>query len=127
MKLSEAIHDYLEFGVEMDRWKNAKIRSEVETDLNLLIEVHGDRPLNTITPKMALDFRRTLAKIPTRRKTRPKYAGRTIEELSADKTIPAEDLFKNAYINSIITTCSGLFTWAFKGAVNSDDLSSVNE
>jgi len=118
MKLSDAIREYIEFGVEMDRWKNEKIRSEAEADLNLLIEVLGDRPLNTITSKMALDFRRTLTKIPTRRKTRPMYTGRTIEDLRSDKTIPKEDLYENSSINGILSSCSGLFTWAFKGAFN---------
>ena len=117
-KLSDAIKEYMEFGAEMDRWKNEKITTETITDLNLLIEVYGDRLMSGITPRMALKFRQTLTKIPKYRKTKPEYAGRSINELIKDTSIPASDLFKNTYVNSLISTCSGFYSWAFSGKYN---------
>lgn len=63
-KLSEAIKEFMDFGDNMDRWKNDKITTEAETDLILLVEILGDRLIGKLTPKMALKFRKVLTKIP---------------------------------------------------------------
>ena len=115
MKLSAAIDGYMEHGKEMDRWKNKKIADEVKTDLTLLLEVLGDLSLEAVTAKRAKTFNQTLRKLPSRRKTKPKYRGRTIQDLLSDSTIPKEDLLEVSTCNSIIGNCSALFSWAFNG------------
>ncbi|MEI6208583.1 MAG: site-specific integrase [Desulfuromonadales bacterium] len=117
-KLSDAIREFMAFGDDMDRWKNDKITTEAETDLVLLVEILGDRLIGKVTPKMALQFRKVLTKIPKYRKTKTEYAGRSIKELINDATIPQKDLFKETYINSIISSCSGFYNWAFSGNYN---------
>lgn len=118
MRLSDALEKYMEFGCELDRWKNTKITADAKTDLILLVEVIGDRPLRSVTPAMALKFRQALTRIPKHRKKRVEYRGRKLKDLIADTKIPKSDLFKESYITSLITSCSSLFNWAFKGAYN---------
>jgi integrase len=67
---------------------------------------------------MALKFRRALTRIPKRRKLSVQYRDRKLKDLISDDSIPSEDLFKPTYINSIITSCSALYFWAFKGKYN---------
>ncbi|MCE1227407.1 MAG: site-specific integrase [Geobacteraceae bacterium] len=118
MKLSAAIDGYMEHGKEMGKWKNTKDADDVRSDLTLLIEVLGDLSLVIVTPQRALSFSKTLRKLPSRRKTRPLYKGRTIRDLVSDPSIPKEDLLEISTYNSIIGNCSALFAWAFKGVYN---------
>ena len=108
----------MEFGDALERWKNTKITDEAKADLVLLVEVVGNRPMKAVTPAMALKFRQALTRIPKRRKLSVKYRDRKLKDLIADTKIPKSDLFKETYITSLITSCSSLFNWAFKGAYN---------
>jgi integrase len=99
----------------MDRWKNKKIIDETKADLMLLIEVLGDLSLGAVTAKRVTRFNKTLRSLPSRRKTKHQYSGRTIKDLLSDSTIPQEDLLEVSTCNGIIGNCSSLFSWAFKG------------
>ncbi len=67
MRLSVAIEKYMEFGGELERSKNSKITDGAKADLMLLVNVVGDRPMNAVTPTMALKFRQALTRILKRR------------------------------------------------------------
>ncbi len=118
MRISEAITRYMEFGNELERWKNSKIEKEARADLVLLVDVLGDRFLRSVTPMMAMEFRKAIVRIPKRRKLSIKYRDRSLKDLINDTTIPASELFKPTYVNSLLISCSTLYHWAFKGAYN---------
>lgn len=110
--LSEVIQLYSKDQQLGNCWTE-KTTGETLASLDLLQEVLGNLPVNTITPLSMRDFKSKLMALPPNHKKSPKYRGKSVEELLSleiDKTMSV------ITINKHLTRASGLFRWAAKNS-----------
>ena len=106
-RLSEVIRHYVAEN-EKNNWTE-KSKQEIESSLNLFLEVMGDVSIKSISRRQVSEFRDTLQKLPSNMNKVKKYRDKSIQELlemNIAKTLAVRT------INKIMTRVSTLFNHA---------------
>ena len=99
------------YSAEMQKsgaWRDGTTRTNDAT-LRILIEVLGDRPVETIDKQAARDFKDALGRYPVNRHKLPMLRGKSLAEIA---TIPGLENLSISTINSILHRASAMFRWA---------------
>jgi integrase len=88
--------------------------------LSLLTEILGNPPSNDITKADIVKYKNILFKMPSNRNKKPKYSGKTIEQLM-DMHIPPNDLLGNATISNNFVKVASFLSW-----LSENDLAQTN-
>jgi integrase len=108
-RISEVIKHYVAEN-EKSNW-TVKTKQEIESSLNLFVEVVGDIPIRSVTRRQISEFKDTLQKLPPNMNKVKKYRDKSVKELLE------MDIKKTLSINTInktLTRVSTLFNHALK-------------
>jgi integrase len=91
--------------------------------LSILTEILGNPLSNDITKGDIVKYKNILFKMPSNRNKKPKYSGKTIEQLM-DMHIPPNDLLGNATISNNFVKVASFLSWLFENDLAQTNLSS---
>ena len=106
--ITEVIKRYFAERESGNRW-DIRTKQQVESTLNLMLEILGDRPAKTINRNDVLDVQAKIAHLPSNRNKSPKYRGRSIDDVLAMKNIKPMEV---TTANNILTRISTFWNWA---------------
>jgi integrase len=91
--------------------------------LSILTEILGNPLSNDITKGDIVKYKNILFKMPSNRNKKPKYSGKTIEQLM-DMHIPPNDLLGNATISNNFVKVASFLSWLSENDLAQTNLSS---
>ncbi len=110
--ISEAAEKYIEY-MEITEGCDQKTLDDYKAKLEMLVEAVGDISVNDITNDTANDYFETIKKIPSNRKKKPQYRGKTIQQL-LNMQIPKQHQLGTETVNKYMTRAKLLIEWCIK-------------
>ncbi len=108
--LSEVITDYVNEHVVLGKWKE-RSRQEVESTLNLAVEVLGDKPLAAIDRRLMVDYLSKVQRLPANMHKCSLYRDLSIEQILMQDI---ENCMSQRTVNKYMTRVSSLFIWCMR-------------
>ena len=106
--ISEVMELFFAEGDSTNQW-TSKTKKEIQASLQILLDIVGDVPVNTITRSVLSDVKQTVMKLPPNMNTDKNYRSKSIQEIIAlkpEKTIAIDT------INKYLGRASTLFDYA---------------
>lgn len=111
--LSEFIEQYIETKLRDAQWKPHSAPDH-RNRLENLVEILGDKPINTVTREDMRNYRDILSKLPPNRKKSPLYRGKNIQEILA--MAPAKTLVVKT-VNTAVEAAASMFQWGIREGI----------
>lgn len=108
--LSEALKKYEADKRANNEWKGERTARTVMDTLAQFVELVGDIPTDQLTAEKLADFKANLRRLPSSRKTSPKYRDKTLERLLTME-IPEEDRYAPDTISNLFSRIRSFLSW----------------
>jgi len=106
--ITAVIKDYFAEKESGKRW-DIKTKQQVESSLDLMLEVLKDRPATSVTHKDMMAMRDAISRMPANRNKSPEYRNRPLADVLAMKHIKPISV---TTVNNILNRIAGFWLWA---------------
>lgn len=108
--LSEVLKKYEADKRANGEWKGQRTARTVMDTLAQFVELVGDIPTDQLTAEKLADFKAALRRLPSSRKTSPKYRDKTLERLLTME-IPEEDRYAPDTVSNLFSRIRSFLSW----------------
>jgi integrase len=108
--ISKLIDDYIE-STERQKELREKTLIEYKNNLDLMVEIIGDFPINQLSHKHGRLLSATLEKLPPRRKTDGRYINKSVKQILK---MNIDNPMDKRTVNKLIQRCSSWLNWVIR-------------
>jgi len=108
--ISKLIDEYIEI-TERQKDLREKTLIEYKNNLDLMVEIIGDFPINQLSHKHGRLLSATLEKLPPRRKTDGRYINKSVKQILK---LNIDNPMDNRTVNKLIQRCSSWLNWVIR-------------